>query len=219
MVGQIVGAGLNIASGLIGQGKRKREMQKAQQEYNRRKRQYEDLDTSNVYANMQNTMEDLTVNQQAAQFQAEQEQQGLANTMSTLQGAAGGSGIAALAQSLAGQQSQNLRRASADIGRQESANQMAAAQQASNLQLYEKQGELISRDAEQEKTETLLGMAQTNLAAKKQAVEAGKAKVMGGIGGLASGVLGGFASGALGAKNTAGDPGAFGQFLGKLGMG
>ena len=62
-------------------------------------------------------------------------------------------------------------------------------------------------------------MAQTNLAAKKAAVEAGIAKVMGGIGGLASGVLGGFASGALGAKNTAGDPGAFGQFLGKLGMG
>lgn len=218
MVGQIVGAGLNIASGLIGQGKRKREMKKAQEEYNRRKRQYEDLDTSNVYANMQNTMEDLTVNQQAAQFQAEQEQQGLANTMSTLQGAAGGSGIAALAQSLAGQQSQNLRRASADIGRQEAANQMAAAQQASNLQLYEKQGELISRDAEQEKTETLLGMAQTNLAAKTAAVEAGKAKVMGGIGGLASGVLGGFASGALGGKSD-GSPGGFGSFLGKLGMG
>ena len=148
MIGQLLGAGMSIAGGLIGSGKRKAEMRAAQKEHDRRKSQYEQLDTSNVYANMENTMEDLTVNQQQAQFQAEQEQQGLSNTMGAMQGAAGGSGIAALAQSMAGMQSQNLRRASADIGRQESGNQMAAAQQAGNLQLYEAKGELISRDAE-----------------------------------------------------------------------
>ena len=198
MVGQLLGAGMSIAGGLIGSGKRKAEMRAAQKEHDRRKSQYEQLDTSNVYANMENTMEDLTVNQQAAQFQAEQEQQGLSNTMGAMQGAAGGSGIAALAQSMAGMQSQNLRRASADIGRQESGNQMAAAQQAGNLQLYEAKGELISRDAEQDKVETLYGQAQGDLANKTAAVEAGKAKIMGGIGGLASGVLGGFTSGKIG---------------------
>lgn len=216
MVGQLIGAGVNIASGLIGAGKRKAAMRKAQAEYNRRKRQYEELDTSNVYANMQNTMEDLTVDQRAAQFQAQQEQQGLANTMGALGGAAGGSGIAALAQSLAGQQAQNLQRASANIGQQERQNQAAAAQQAANLQLYEAKGELISRDAEQEKTETMFGMAQQDLAQKKAAVEAGKAQLLGGIGGLATGVLGGFASGALGGDD-AGSPGGFGQFINKLG--
>jgi hypothetical protein len=216
MVGQIIGAGVNIASGLIGAGKRKAEMRKAQAEYNRRKRQYEELDTSNVYANMQNTMEDLTVDQRAAQFQAQQEQQGLANTMGALGGAAGGSGIAALAQSLAGQQAQNLQRASANIGQQERQNQAAAAQQAANLQLYEAKGELISRDAEQEKTETMFGMAQQDLAQKKAAVEAGKAQLLGGIGGMATGVLGGFASGALGGDDD-GNPGGFGQFINKLG--
>ena len=198
MVGQLLGAGMSIAGGLIGSGKRKAEMRAAQKEHDRRKSQYEQLDTSNVYANMENTMEDLTVNQQAAQFQAEQEQQGLSNTMGAMQGAAGGSGIAALAQSMAGMQSQNLRRASADIGRQESGNQMAAAQQAGNLQLYEAKGELISRDAEKDKVETLYGQAQGDLADKTAAVEAGKAKIMGGIGGLASGVLGGFTSGKIG---------------------
>lgn len=216
MVGQLIGAGVNIASGLIGAGKRKAAMRKAQAEYNRRKRQYEELDTSNVYANMQNTMEDLTVDQRAAQFQAQQEQQGLANTMGALSGAAGGSGIAALAQSLAGQQAQNLQRASANIGQQERQNQAAAAQQAANLQLYEAKGELISRDAEQEKTETMFGMAQQDLAQKKAAVEAGKAQVLGGIGGLATGVLGGFSSGAFGGDD-AGNPGGFGQMLNKLG--
>ena len=112
MVGQVVGGLTSIASGIIGSGKRKREARAAAADLAKRKSQYEMLDTSNVYQNMENTMEDLTVNQGAAQFQAEQEQQGLSNIMGNMQGAAGGSGIAALAQSLAGQQSQNLRRAS-----------------------------------------------------------------------------------------------------------
>ena len=205
MVGQLLGAGMGIAGGLIGAGKRKADLRAKQKEHDRRKSQYEQLDTSNVYANMENTMEDLTVNQQAAQFQAEQEQQGLSNTMGAMQGAAGGSGIAALAQSMAGMQSQNLRRASADIGRQESGNQMAAAQQAGNLQLYEAKGELISRDAEKDKVETLYGQAQGDLAQKTAAVEAGKAKIMGGIGGMASGILGGFGSGAIGKTGAFGD--------------
>jgi hypothetical protein len=204
MIGQLLGAGMSIAGGLIGSGKRKAEMRAAQKEHDRRKSQYEQLDTSNVYANMENTMEDLTVNQQQAQFQAEQEQQGLSNTMGAMQGAAGGSGIAALAQSMAGMQSQNLRRASADIGRQESGNQMAAAQQAGNLQLYEAKGELISRDAEKDKVETLYGQAQGDLAQKTAAVEAGKAKIMGGIGGLVTGGLGGLMDGKIAGSSNFG---------------
>ena len=110
-----------IAGGIIGSGKRRRELRNAQAAYNRQMANFKNLDTSNAYANMQNRMEDLTVNQQQAQFAAEQQQQALANTMSGLQGAAGGSGIAALAQSLANQQSQNLRTASVSIGQQEQA--------------------------------------------------------------------------------------------------
>jgi hypothetical protein len=207
MIGGLISSGMSIAGGLIGAGKRRRDLRAQQQEYNRRKRQYEDLDTSNVYKNMENTFEDLTINQQAAQFQAEQEQQGLSNVMNQMQGAAGGSGIAALAQSVLGQQSQNLRRSSADIGQQERQNEAAERQQASNLQMYAAKGELISRDAEKDKVETLFGMAQSNLAQKKAAVEADRAKIMGGIGGMVSGVLGGFASGTIG-KGT-----AFGNFL------
>jgi hypothetical protein len=211
MIGGLLSAGIGLAGGLIGGGKRKREMRAAQAEHDRRKAQFEGLDTSNVYANMENTMEDLTVNQQAANFQAQQEQQGLSNIMGQMQGAAGGSGIAALAQSLAGQQSQNLQRSSADIGRQERQNQVAERQQAGNLQLYEAKGELMSRQAEQEKVETMFGMAQNDLANKTQAYEAGKSKILKGVGGLASGVLGGFTSGALG------DGTNFGQFMQKMG--
>jgi len=197
MIGQVVGGLTGIASGIIGGKKRRREAREAAAELKKRKAEYERLDTSNVYQNMQNTMEDLTVNQQAAQFQAEQEQQGLSNIMGQMQGAAGGSGIAALAQSLAGQQSQNLRRASADIGRQEQANQMAERQQAGNLQLYERKGELISRDAEKDKVSTLMGMAQQRSAAANQAKQDATNAIVGGIGsvvGGAAGIVGGLPS-------------------------
>jgi hypothetical protein len=186
MVGQVIGGLTSIASGMIGSGKRKREQRAAQAEYNRRKASFENLDTSNVYANMQNTMEDLTVNQEQAQFQAEQSQQGLSNIMGSMQGAAGGSGIAALAQSLAGQQQQQVRQASMDIGRQEQANQMAERQQAGNLQLYEAKGELQSREAEKEKTETLLGMSQQRLGAANAARQQATNAIVGGVGSIAS---------------------------------
>ena len=197
MVGQIVGGLTGIASGIIGSKKRKKEQREAQAEFNRHKAKFEMQDTSNVYTNMQNTMEDLTVNQEQAQFQAEQANQGLVNIMGNLQGSAGGSGIAALAQSLAGQQSQQVRQASMDIGRQEQSNQMAERQQASNLQLYEKKGELISRDAENEKTSTLLGMSQQRLGAANKARQDATNAIVGGIGGVvggAAGIIGGLPS-------------------------
>ena len=185
MIGQVVGGLTGIASGIIGSKKRKREQRAAQAEFNRRKADYENLDTSNVYKNMENTMEDLTVNQQQAQFQAEQSNQGLANIMGGMQGAAGGSGIAALAQSLAGQQQNQIRQASIDIGKQEASNQMAERQQAGNLQLYEAKGELISRDAKQEKVETLMGMSQQRLGAANKARQDATNAIVGGVGNLA----------------------------------
>jgi hypothetical protein len=186
MVGQVIGGLTGIASGIIGSGKRKREQRAAQADYDRRKADYENTDTSNVYANMENTMEDLTVNQDQAKFQTEQSQQGLSNIMGSMQGAAGGSGIAALAQSLAGQQQNQVRQASMDIGKQEQSNQMAERSQAGNLQLYEAKGELISRDAEMEKTETLMGMSQQRLGAANAARQEATNSIVGGVGSLAS---------------------------------
>ena len=87
---------------------------------------------------MENTMEDLTVNTQQADFVNQQQQAGMANTMDKLSGAAGGSGIAALAQSLINQQTANAQAASASIGAQESQNQMAERSQAGQLQMQEK---------------------------------------------------------------------------------
>jgi hypothetical protein len=190
MIGQAIGGLTSIASGIIGSGKRKREQAAAQREMNRRKAAYENLDTTNVYKNMENTMEDLTVNQGQAQFAAEQSNQGIQNIMGGMQGAAGGSGIAALAQSLSQQQQGQTRQASLDIGRQEQANQMAERKQAGNLQLYEAKGELISRDAEKDKVSTLMGMSQQRLGAANQARQDATNAIVGGIGSVASAATG-----------------------------
>jgi hypothetical protein len=179
-----------IAGGIIGSGKRKREQKAAQAEFNKNKQRMENADTSNPYENMENTMEDLTVNTQQADFVAQQQQQGMANTMDSLQGAAGGSGIAALAQSLGNQQTANAQAASASIGAQESQNQMAERSQAGQLQMQERKGDLISRAQEKDKTDTMLGMSQQRLGAANDARDAATKSIIGGVTGMAKGAMG-----------------------------
>ncbi len=180
----------DVGMGIYGYRKANKEQKAAQGEFDRAKAQYMNQDLSNPYLNMENTMEDLTVNTQAAEFTANQQNQGLANTMSGLSSAAGGSGIAALAQSLANQQSQNAAAASASIGQQEASNQAAAAQQAGQLQTMERKGDLISRDLKRTQYTTEFGMANQDLAvanlAKQQATQA----LVGGVGDMITGGIG-----------------------------
>jgi hypothetical protein len=97
-------------------------------------------DAENKYSNLENKYEDLTVNQQQAQFQAQQGAQQRSDIMGSLKGAAGGSGVAGLAQAMANQGQLATQQASASIGQQESANQMASAGAASANQMAEAQG-------------------------------------------------------------------------------
>ena len=94
----------------------------------------------NRFAGLENTMEDMTVNQQQAQFEREMAAQQQADTLSGLRGAAGSSGIAGLAQAMAGAQSRQRQQASATIGQQEQSIQMAAAQQGAQIQQAQARG-------------------------------------------------------------------------------
>ena len=168
----IIGIGMQVGSSIFGavQAKKEEEAAKkkadeAREKMNSLKAQYERLDPSNPYLNMENTMEDLTINQKQADFERQSFQQSQANIMQGLRGAAGGSGIAALAQSLAQQGQIAAQRSAASIGQQEAANQRAMAQQAAAIQAREREGEVYSRNLEREKTSTLLGMAQQETAA------------------------------------------------------
>ena len=198
----VAAAGTKLGMSLSGRRKRIEEQREAREQLQQREREYDSLDTSNIYADvrnkfrdMENTYEDMTVNQQQAQFEAEQTQQQQANIMSELRGAAGGSGIAALAQTMANQGQLAARRASASIGAQEAQIQRLRAGEASRLQLIEREGELqaetmrlkgaeAARGLEYQKTSTQLGMAQQRLGAANQARAQAKAAQMSAIGDL-----------------------------------
>jgi|10_taG_2_1085330.scaffolds.fasta_scaffold23761_4 hypothetical protein len=186
----IVGAAVGVAKlgmALSGRAKRKAEQAAAKAEQQKFKDKFAQLDTSNPYANMENTMEDLTVNQQQAEFQAQQGQQQRANIMQQMQGAAGGSGIAALAQTMANQGQLASQQAGASIGMQESRNQMATAQQAAANQLQYRKGEARSQDMEWQKVSTQLGMASGRKAAADKARADAKAQQMSAVGDIGAG--------------------------------
>jgi hypothetical protein len=146
--------------------------QKVQQKkLDKQKDVYKAMEFKNPYENMENAFaenvyEDLTVNQQQAQFQAQQGAQQRSNIMQGLKGAAGGSGIAGLAQAMAGQGQLAAQQASASIGQQESRNLQLKAQGAQQKQrgaaaadLQERQGEGAVQDMERSRQSTLLGIS------------------------------------------------------------
>ena len=195
-----LGGAIKAAGAYDWGGKRQKGIDASQDEYDTMKRKYMGLDTSNIYgdtsnpyANMQNTMEDLTVNTQQADMMNQQNQQNQANVMSSMKGAAGGSGVAGLAQAMMNQSSQQSQKASASIGQQESANQKAQAQQAGQLQkmdrqgawkadMTSKQGEEQSREQTKDKVGTQFIMATNDLDSKKGAHNDAQDQMYQGIG-------------------------------------
>lgn len=185
-----VGSGLfKTVGSLFGGKKRRREQRRAKREFSALKKQYQALDTSNLMLGQENMFEDLTVNQQEASFVAEQQNQGLANILDKQSQAAGGSGIAALAQALANQQSMNMAQSAISIGQQERQNQMMERQEAARIQQSEIQGAYDSRSLEYEKTETLFGMSGQRVAAANQARQQATQALFGGLGDIAGGAL------------------------------
>ena len=182
------------------------------------KQAYRDIEFTNPYADMENpyaglenpyaglqrdfenVYEDLTVNQQQAQFQAEQGRQQRANILQSLRGAAGTSGVASLAQQLAGQGALQAQQISASIGTQETQLQQLAARGASEVQrmeaareqqiaqgayqtdvlirkgegaidLQERAGEAMLQEAEMSRQATLLGMQYGQTSGANQAYQ------------------------------------------------
>lgn len=89
---------------------------------------------ANLETNFSNVFEDITVNQQQAKFQRETMGQQRANIMGQMRGAAGGSGVASLAQAMANQGQLATQQISASIGQQEAMNQKLRAQGAARAQ-------------------------------------------------------------------------------------
>ena len=187
----------------------RRENERAQRQYEGFREDLQSLEITNPYQDLpttfENTFEDLTVNQQQAQFQAQQGAQARANLLSNLQAAAGGSGIAGLAQTLANQQQLQTQQISASIGQQEAANQRLRAQGAARVQSMEQAarrtvlgGEATRQENERQRQMNLMQLKAGRQQAQRDfraSMSAQRQRMMGGVGQILGAGIQGFAAG------------------------
>ena len=152
----------------------------------------------NPYENLENVYEDQTVNLKQAEFEKEQSQQAMANIMTSMQGAAGGSGVAGLAQVLANQGVKQAQQASLSIGAQEQQNQQRATAESARLQQMKVEGEqkrdMLEREGDRmveqfalDKQDKMLDFAMQRKAAADQAIADAQATVDQFVSGAVSG--------------------------------
>jgi hypothetical protein len=217
-LGVVQGAS-QIIGGISERRRLAREDERARRQFKRNLKDLQGMQFENPYADLQtqfeNPYEDLTVNQQQAQFQAEQGAQTRANILQSLQGAAGGSGIAGLAQTLANQQQLQTQQISADIGRQEAANQRLAAQGAAGVQAMEAQaqmnvlkGEDIRQSRERQRTMDIMSLRSGQQALQRdirQQRALASQQIIGGVGSLAGAAFDAYTGGVFGGSSSSGN--------------
>jgi len=197
--GFLAGLGMKLLPSLIGGvgslfGKKKRnqEFGATKGAYDQAKQSYKNFEFENLYSNLENPFEDLRVSTEAAEFQSQQSQQGLAQSLDALRGAGGGTGAAAIAQAMAQQQAKTQQQIAADISKQEVANERLAAQGQFQMQSQEAKAGMDIQGKEFDRESTIFGMEQQNYAAALEAKakqrEAG-AKGLGALGVVAGGGL------------------------------
>ena len=144
---------------LFGGAALRQEQYAAQEDFGNQMEAWEDTKMKNPYAgvknpyeSLENVYEDQTVNLKQAEFEKEQSQQAMANIMTGMQGAAGGGGVAGLAQVLANQGVKQAQQASVSIGAQEQANQQRMVAESGRLQQLKVEGEqkrdMLEREGE-----------------------------------------------------------------------
>lgn len=187
MIGQLIGGAASIAGSMIGGRARRREQKQARAEFEAQKQAFKDFTFTNPYAGLENVAEDLTINQDAAQFQAQQTDAALAQAM---QAAVASGGAPGGAQAIAQAALQSKAGISADIARQEQANMAARVNQAAKLQELEAQGEEDLQSQRYLQQGELLNMAGARKVAADQARAQATQQLIGGIGQMAgSGIM------------------------------
>tara|TARA_R110000823_G_scaffold67195_2_gene156807 strand:- start:343 stop:1221 length:879 start_codon:yes stop_codon:yes gene_type:complete len=204
---------------LFGGAQRRREQRAANEDMGNQMDKWEDTKMTNPYAgvknpyaDMENVYEDATVNLKAAEFAKEQSQQSMADIMANMKGAAGGSGVAGLAQVLANQGAKQAQQASISIGQQEQANQAKARAEAGRLQqldvegeqkrdLMEREGAKMTEDFDLAKQDKMLGWSMDRKAAADQKIANAEAQMdqfITGAANMGMNMATGGASGAMG---------------------
>ena len=177
---------VKVGVGISQKNKAKKRQADAKIQMEKDKDAYMNAPITNPYEHMENTMEDLTVNTQAADFAAQKSEQARADIMGNMAGTAGASGIAALAPTMANTASQEAQAASASIASQEAANQKAERGEAGNIQDLERRGEAQVENLKRDRMATQLGMSTNEFQAERQNVADAQTAIMSGIGDIGS---------------------------------
>lgn len=152
-VGTVIKATGNIVNGVRQNAAAKKELKKQDQIAKDRQAAFEELQKNrqeviNPYGNMANEFENLGVATQSAQFQAEEADMALANTLDTIMQTGGGAGGAT---ALARMALESKRGISQSIEQQEAANQKARAQGAADVAALKAEGEVFKFNAQEQR--------------------------------------------------------------------
>ena len=153
VVGAAVGGITKMVGAQVAKNEAKKEMEKQDQKANEAKMALEELEKNrqeviNPYENMANEFENLGVATQASKFQAEEADIALANTLDTIMQTGGGAGGAT---ALARAALESKRGISADIQKQEKANNDARAEGANQVQQLKAQGEAYKFESQEQR--------------------------------------------------------------------
>jgi len=153
VVGAAVGGITKMVGAQVAKNEAKKEMEKQNQKANDAKMALEELEKNrqeviNPYENMANEFENLGVATQASKFQAEEADIALANTLDTIMQTGGGAGGAT---ALARAALESKRGISADIQKQEKANNDARAEGANQVQQLKAQGEAYKFETQEQR--------------------------------------------------------------------
>ena len=179
-----IGGGVQAIGSLFGGRARRREEKNAQSEFDATRQQKRSFQFQNNFSNLENTAEDLTINQDAARFQSQQADASLQSGLDAILQTGGGGGGA---QAIANAALASKRGISDDIARQEQYNNRARVTQAGQNQIYE------ARGAEQQQRNQF-GQINSNYADSSNRLGAAKAARQQATEALVSGI-GGFLGG------------------------
>ena len=204
--------GLIQAGASLFGGKKRREAERnAQARFDQTKAQLENFQFENPYANQENVFEDATINLDASNFQAQQEDNTLAAGLDSFVASGGGGGGA---QAFAQAALQSAGGRSADIARQEQQNQARALGHQATLNQQEAQGAETLQSNLHGQVQQNYNLHQQDL---QQAQAARKEATNNLIGGVTSALGGAIGAGAFSGKGGgASGEGGGGGFLGKL---
>ncbi len=198
-IGAAVGGITSMVGAQVQKNEAKKQMEAEAKKANDAKTALEELEKNrqeviNPYENMANEFENLGVATQASKFQAEEADIALANTLDTIMQTGGGSGGAT---ALARAALESKRGISADIQKQEKANNDARAEGANQVQQLKAQGEAYKFETQEARDVTKMDRLQSQQdnaenreMMARNAKMAANQEMIGAVGGMASSLTG-----------------------------